>query len=186
MELTCRICYGDGEEGELVSPCACRGTIERVHISCLEKYISVSRRDNCATCGTKYSIDIDDTINYYKLIMACINKGMTKTGPFFGLATLLSQITNFCFYNGHTDDIFVVFIDSFSWVTNLLIFGTIIDMYINGIGFDRVYIFLMGIISKCTVPALFGAMAVFMVVVDDVDVILNEPSLYTVKLKKTK
>lgn len=49
--MTCRICY---EDGDLISPCACTGTMAHVHKECLEKWIAVSHRSTCELCHTPF------------------------------------------------------------------------------------------------------------------------------------
>lgn len=55
----CRICHG-GEQlseelGSLISACACRGTVGRVHVKCLERWLTESGKSRCELCGTKYA-----------------------------------------------------------------------------------------------------------------------------------
>lgn len=35
----CRICFGGNEDGELIYPCACRGSMRYVHRSCIEEWL---------------------------------------------------------------------------------------------------------------------------------------------------
>lgn len=54
----CRICHG-GEAlspdlGQLVSACSCRGTVGRVHVKCLERWLTESGKSRCELCGTRY------------------------------------------------------------------------------------------------------------------------------------
>ena len=49
--MTCRICY---EDGDMISPCACTGTMAHVHKECLEKWIAVSHRSTCELCHTPF------------------------------------------------------------------------------------------------------------------------------------
>ena len=37
-EATCRICFGDGTEGKLLSPCLCKGSMRFVHVECLQRW----------------------------------------------------------------------------------------------------------------------------------------------------
>ena len=37
-ETTCRLCFGDGTDGLLVQPCACRGSAKWIHKHCLEQW----------------------------------------------------------------------------------------------------------------------------------------------------
>jgi tetratricopeptide (TPR) repeat protein len=48
----CRLCYGGEDDGPLVQPCACRGTIKWVHNHCLEHWRRTSPREDAAyRCG---------------------------------------------------------------------------------------------------------------------------------------
>lgn len=58
IEHMCRICHG-GEAlsldlGQLVSACSCRGTVGRVHVKCLERWLTESGKSRCELCGTRY------------------------------------------------------------------------------------------------------------------------------------
>jgi len=58
-EKMCRICHGGEEEGRLISPCKCKGTMKHVHISCLDKWRRVSQNSSsyfkCDSCNYQYS-----------------------------------------------------------------------------------------------------------------------------------
>lgn len=58
LDDMCRICHGgDGlvnELGSLISACSCRGTVGRVHIKCLERWLTESGKSRCELCGTRY------------------------------------------------------------------------------------------------------------------------------------
>ncbi|KOB71940.1 E3 ubiquitin-protein ligase MARCH3 [Operophtera brumata] len=59
LDDMCRICHGgDGlsqELGPLISACACRGTVGRVHVKCLERWLTESGKSRCELCGMKYT-----------------------------------------------------------------------------------------------------------------------------------
>lgn len=73
-ELECWICYSGTSEGELVSPCKCRGTMQWVHRNCLHKWITTritpehqanhqaSNRFACPNCETPFEFvgSVDD------------------------------------------------------------------------------------------------------------------------------
>lgn len=53
----CRICHSAdaiSDAGNLISACSCRGTIGRVHVKCLERWLTESGKSRCELCGTKY------------------------------------------------------------------------------------------------------------------------------------
>ena len=56
--MTCRICY---EDGDLISPCACAGTMAHVHKECLEKWIAVSQRSTCELCHKPFDGSLVET-----------------------------------------------------------------------------------------------------------------------------
>ncbi|CAK1599026.1 unnamed protein product [Parnassius mnemosyne] len=58
IEDMCRICHGGDtfsqELGNLISACSCRGTVGRVHIRCLERWLTESGKSRCELCGIRY------------------------------------------------------------------------------------------------------------------------------------
>lgn len=58
LEDMCRICHGGdrltAELGRLISACSCRGTVGRVHVKCLERWLTESGKSRCELCGTRY------------------------------------------------------------------------------------------------------------------------------------
>ena len=50
----CRICYEEGED--LLSPCACTGSIQYAHKRCLRKWLLVAGRSHCELCKTPYRL----------------------------------------------------------------------------------------------------------------------------------
>ncbi|XP_049870339.1 E3 ubiquitin-protein ligase MARCHF2-like [Pectinophora gossypiella] len=59
MNDMCRICHGgealSTELGQMISACACRGTVGRVHVKCLERWLTQSGKTQCELCGTRYA-----------------------------------------------------------------------------------------------------------------------------------
>ena len=57
---TCRICFGGADDGKLISPCLCSGSIRFVHLDCLNHWrrSSANRKASfqCDQCGFKYSM----------------------------------------------------------------------------------------------------------------------------------
>jgi len=55
----CRICHGGEDEGKLISPCKCKGSIRFVHLTCLEHWRTVSKNSKsyfqCDQCHYKYN-----------------------------------------------------------------------------------------------------------------------------------
>jgi putative AlgH/UPF0301 family transcriptional regulator len=69
-EVMCRYCFGDEEDGELISPCACIGSQKYAHLSCLRRWQQMvlashptdpalqkndSRHCNCNVCNSPYT-----------------------------------------------------------------------------------------------------------------------------------
>jgi len=50
---TCRVCLG--EEGDMISPCNCSGTIGYIHEECLSTWILHDLSDECNVCKQKYN-----------------------------------------------------------------------------------------------------------------------------------
>lgn len=59
LDDMCRICHGgeglSPEVGRLISACLCRGTVGRVHVKCLERWLTESGKSRCELCGTRYA-----------------------------------------------------------------------------------------------------------------------------------
>ena len=57
-EKTCRLCWGDEDDGPLVQPCACRGSGKFIHKACLEKWRRTSPKQDaayrCGQCMDRY------------------------------------------------------------------------------------------------------------------------------------
>ncbi|XP_014274897.1 uncharacterized protein [Halyomorpha halys] len=52
--LFCRICHEGGSNDQFISPCCCRGSLSRVHKTCLERWLAESDSSHCELCGYKY------------------------------------------------------------------------------------------------------------------------------------
>ena len=51
-EETCRVCFGDEDDGPLVQPCACRGSAMWIHQHCLEQWRRTGPKQDAAyRCG---------------------------------------------------------------------------------------------------------------------------------------
>ena len=57
-EKTCRQCWGDEDDGPLVQPCACRGSVQWIHEHCLEQWRRTGSREDaayrCSQCMDEY------------------------------------------------------------------------------------------------------------------------------------
>lgn len=54
---TCRICYDQDVDAPLISPCACTGSVQYIHITCLYRWMSMHPHSKCEICKTPYNID---------------------------------------------------------------------------------------------------------------------------------
>jgi len=62
QEEECRFCFEVGTQDDpLVAPCKCRGTIGKVHKSCLRHWILEKRCTDCEICGETFDLG-DETI----------------------------------------------------------------------------------------------------------------------------
>lgn len=52
--IFCRICHDDGD---LISPCRCCGSVGLIHLSCLEKWLSTSNQSGCEICGHEFVVE---------------------------------------------------------------------------------------------------------------------------------
>ncbi|CAN7940144.1 unnamed protein product, partial [Ixodes hexagonus] len=57
-EPVCRICYrfSDTEQGALVAPCFCKGTIGMAHQSCIERWLRERNTDECNVCQCRFKV----------------------------------------------------------------------------------------------------------------------------------
>ncbi|BES95256.1 RINGv [Nesidiocoris tenuis] len=58
----CRICQTAKSKEQLISPCNCKGTLGKVHLSCLEKWLNFCGRQHCEIC--KYHFQVTRTRRY--------------------------------------------------------------------------------------------------------------------------
>ncbi|XP_072320737.1 E3 ubiquitin-protein ligase MARCHF3 [Eucyclogobius newberryi] len=56
-ELFCRICHEGPQDGPLLSPCDCSGTLALVHQRCLEHWLTASNSSHCELCQHHYSLE---------------------------------------------------------------------------------------------------------------------------------
>ncbi len=57
-EAVCRVCRCGVEDGPLVDPCLCRGTMRYVHEPCLADWVNVTGKDRCELC--KHPLEYDN------------------------------------------------------------------------------------------------------------------------------
>ncbi|KAK9504648.1 hypothetical protein O3M35_010935 [Rhynocoris fuscipes] len=50
----CRICQTAKSKEALISPCYCKGTLGKVHLSCLERWLNMCGRQHCEICRYQF------------------------------------------------------------------------------------------------------------------------------------
>lgn len=53
---TCRICRDESLSDDVISPCYCAGSLGRVHVKCLEEWLSKSNKVACEICQYKFHL----------------------------------------------------------------------------------------------------------------------------------
>ncbi|KAJ4440652.1 hypothetical protein ANN_08799 [Periplaneta americana] len=56
-EEYCRICFDSESHESLISPCCCRGTLAKIHLSCLERWLEESNSSMCELCTFQYTTE---------------------------------------------------------------------------------------------------------------------------------
>ena len=81
VEKTCRLCWGDEDEGPLVQPCACRGSAKWIHQHCLEQWRRKGPRKDaayrCGQCMDQYCDALSLELLNARLL---VKRRMSKTG----------------------------------------------------------------------------------------------------------
>ena len=71
--LMCRICHGGCEDGELITPCRCAGTVRHAHQSCILNWISKSGHPDCELCKYKFKTTSKKIKSCWKVSGECSN-----------------------------------------------------------------------------------------------------------------
>lgn len=54
-QILCRLCFGTASDAsDLIEPCLCKGTIAKVHRSCLEKWLNIRGLTKCDLCRFEF------------------------------------------------------------------------------------------------------------------------------------
>ncbi|KAK1158123.1 E3 ubiquitin-protein ligase MARCH3-like [Acipenser oxyrinchus oxyrinchus] len=56
-EPFCRICHEGSNNGDLLSPCECSGSLAMVHRSCLEHWLTASNTSHCELCRFEFALE---------------------------------------------------------------------------------------------------------------------------------
>lgn len=83
----CNICRQGEEDGPLISPCDCKGSMGHVHYECLKMWIETSCTSTCHACKKEY--------HHPTLV---INKAVGQFDTFFHESEIGARFSQFMFY----------------------------------------------------------------------------------------
>lgn len=104
----CRICRD--EEGVLISPCDCKGSVQHVHKECALKEIEVLETTRCSVCKAEYPFK-----RPFKLSLAHVSLLMSIT---LLIELLINSVMRNPFQDGVSYFIFTVHL----WIIYLLLY----------------------------------------------------------------
>jgi len=67
----CYICYENS--GNIIFPCKCTGTNRGVHRKCLNKWLEISKKDECQVCKYKYKYNFRYNPSFKRFCNSCID-----------------------------------------------------------------------------------------------------------------
>ena len=98
-EKTCRLCWGNEDDGPLVQPCACRGSAQWIHVHCLEQWRRTAPREDaafrCGQCKDHYR----DALSLELLSARLQAERMSGRATHFTLSTLAVELQDQGNYN---------------------------------------------------------------------------------------
>ncbi|XP_060068840.1 uncharacterized protein LOC132548955 [Ylistrum balloti] len=53
----CRICHGGNSSELLLSPCYCAGSMGKIHLSCLQRWLGSSNKTRCEICDFQFTLE---------------------------------------------------------------------------------------------------------------------------------
>ncbi|XP_061092717.1 E3 ubiquitin-protein ligase MARCHF4-like [Conger conger] len=91
----CRICFQGPEQGELLSPCRCSGSVRCTHHPCLIKWISERGSWTCELCNYKYQVIAISTKNplQWQAISLTVIEKVQITAAILGSLFLIASIS---------------------------------------------------------------------------------------------
>jgi E3 ubiquitin-protein ligase DOA10 len=191
MDELCRFClfpYDHSSNDYLISPCACRGSIQYVHISCLKKWrthaLNIDYRNNCQLCRNNYTIPRKwsfETLPAYNRFLGILENGVfnvllslyiflicvTRIKPFFNRYTLIenyqeskfnANITYFYILGFHTCIYLGTFIGLFLHVNNKFIYLRYLFTY----NIQPIALLLLNGLLTVVMPLPFGQIYLFL------------------------
>ncbi|XP_001338632.2 E3 ubiquitin-protein ligase MARCHF11 [Danio rerio] len=91
----CRICFQGAEQGELLSPCRCAGSVRHAHQQCLLKWISEKGSWSCELCNYRFNIlpiHIKSPQQWQRVTMTLVEK-VQVIAVFLGGLFLLASVS---------------------------------------------------------------------------------------------
>jgi hypothetical protein len=58
----CRICLESDNQEDMVSPCACQGTMQHAHLACLKHWCAEKKSLSCELCNAEYNAPVKDKL----------------------------------------------------------------------------------------------------------------------------
>lgn len=87
MTNSCKYCLS--ENGTMISPCKCDGTLKYTHKECIEKWISIKNNSTCEICKTNYKTRTIAKIDFHNL---CIDFTLYILPYFCGIFGVFTQV----------------------------------------------------------------------------------------------
>ncbi|KAK9510040.1 hypothetical protein O3M35_004913 [Rhynocoris fuscipes] len=94
LSSSCRICHDNDFPETLVSPCLCTGSLELVHVSCLEKWLTTSKTKHCEIC--KFAFKTKKELRPIKEWLLS-ERGPGASGNFYSDVLCLLLLSPLCF-----------------------------------------------------------------------------------------
>ncbi len=54
----CRICFEEGSDESLISPCRCKGSMREVHARCMEHWVRLRNQHECEVCHAQLNLKL--------------------------------------------------------------------------------------------------------------------------------
>lgn len=143
--MTCRICYED--EGELITPCQCTGTMAFVHKECIQRWITISKRETCELCHAAFdNTQVEIPSRCYR---RCTDPEIVPRALAFLLAIIYSLANwNDVYYSARTDHFYMISNIMFV-ITFMILWAVTISHTGKALGVTFIW-FLTFTLSSCT------------------------------------
>lgn len=100
---TCKICFDDEKQEEIISPCNCKGSMAYVHKSCLKEWLNVNKENDkyftCSECKSPYKRETSEACDRRAKNMAnLINVGNIFCTSAFSMMLIYNADQSFIFF----------------------------------------------------------------------------------------